>query len=168
MVYFTVLISSAKGWLNETRFVAGNIGRLFASDILRVSAGGIGLFLRTERRLCGCLYGILIIAESVEDKEVVEVAEIEEAGVEAEVGVLFAASRDIIGVGISAFGGLGVDGPRTVGSYALLNVFLTVGETAESVSNLRLEPEPLPKVNDCGGASEVFNESFGRAGLRCI
>jgi len=73
-----------------------------------------------------------------------------------------------MGVDTSTFECLGVDGPLEAGSYALLNVFLIVGDTAERVSNLRLDPEPFPKVNDCGGASEVFNESFGRADERGI
>jgi hypothetical protein len=45
------------------------------------------------------------------------------------------------------------------GLYALLKVFLLVGDEAESVSSRRLV-DPLPKVTE--GAPVVFNESLGR------
>lgn len=79
-VYFTVLISSSNGVRNETRFETENNG--LAGAIFRGNKCLAGLFARTDFRLCGCLYGIEMVTESV------EVAEVRvEEGVEAEFGV---------------------------------------------------------------------------------
>jgi hypothetical protein len=52
-VYLTVLISSSRGVRKETLFSAGKRGREAA--ILRGIMFCAGLFVRMERRLCGCL-----------------------------------------------------------------------------------------------------------------
>lgn len=83
IVYLTVLISSSSGARKDTRFVAGNIGR-DADAMARGRIVGTGLFERMEVRLCATLYGTLIVAESLEEVEVVEFDPI----VDAELGVL--------------------------------------------------------------------------------
>lgn len=78
-VYLTFLISSSSGVRKETFFSAGNSG--LAAAILRGSSARAGLLERIEVRLWGCLYGITMVAESVE-------ADVrDEDGVAAELGV---------------------------------------------------------------------------------
>jgi len=62
MVYFTVVISSSSGIRNETRFSAGNMG--LEEAILRGIIDLAGLLASIEARLCGCLYGIDMVADS--------------------------------------------------------------------------------------------------------
>lgn len=77
-VYLTVVISSSSGVRKDTRFSAGNRGR---DAILRGASARAGLLDRIEVRLWGCLYGITMVAESVE-------AEVRpEESVDAELGV---------------------------------------------------------------------------------
>lgn len=77
-VYFTVVISSSSGVRKDTRFSAGNRGR---EAILRGASERAGLLDSIEVRLWGCLYGITMVAESVE-------AEVRpEDRVDAELGV---------------------------------------------------------------------------------
>lgn len=64
MVYFVVLISSSSGVRKDTRFSAGNMG--LEEVILRGMIDLAGLLASIETRLCGCLYGIDIVAESCE------------------------------------------------------------------------------------------------------
>lgn len=52
-VYLVVVISSSSGVRNETRFSAGNMGRL--EPILRGIIERAGLLERIEARLWGCL-----------------------------------------------------------------------------------------------------------------
>ena len=80
-VYLTVLISSSSGVRNETRFSAGNMGR--AGAILRGIIDLAGLLARIEARLCGCLYGIEMVADSLEADVRVEESVDAELGVEA-------------------------------------------------------------------------------------
>jgi hypothetical protein len=92
-VYFSVLISSSNGVRNDTRFGTENMG--LAGAILRGRNGRAGLLERIEFRLWGCLYGIVIVAESVEvDVEL-------DSGVQAELGVeaLEVSSEEVIKVG---------------------------------------------------------------------
>jgi hypothetical protein len=79
-VYLTVLISSSKGVRKDTFFSAGNSGR--AGAILRGIKSRAGLFVRMETRLCGCLYGIRMVADSFEEADVRA-----DESVEAELGV---------------------------------------------------------------------------------
>jgi hypothetical protein len=64
MVYFTVVISSSSGVRKETRFSAGNMG--LEEVILRGIIDLAGLLANIETRLCGCLYGIDMVADSCE------------------------------------------------------------------------------------------------------
>lgn len=61
-VYRTVVISSSRGLLKETRFSAGNMGRVEA--ILRGATARAGLLERMEVTWWGCLYGTTLTAES--------------------------------------------------------------------------------------------------------
>lgn len=82
MVYLTVTISSSSGVRNDTRFVAGKSG--LADAILRVRTSAMGLFDSIEGRLCASLYGIRMVADSVDDADEADVAD----AVDAELGVL--------------------------------------------------------------------------------
>jgi hypothetical protein len=75
-VYLTVLISSSKGVRKDTRFSAGNMGR---ETILR---GTMRLLERIELRLWGCLYGMVLLEDSLEAD-----VRVDEERVEAESGV---------------------------------------------------------------------------------
>jgi hypothetical protein len=85
------------------------------------------------------LYGIDIVAESVE----VEVEQ--DDGVQAELGVeaLEVSSEEVIMAG-SCFDLFKPGAAEAGASYALLKVLRAVGETALSVSSRKLEP--FPKV----------------------
>lgn len=91
MVYLTVTISSSSGIRNETRFVAGNSGRL-EDAILRVRTSAMGLLDSMDGRLCASLYGIRMVTDSVDDADEADVAD----AVDAELGVL---ASSCIGVG---------------------------------------------------------------------
>lgn len=84
-VYLTVLISSSNGVRNDTRFSAGNIG---LEVILR---GTMRLLTRMELRLCGCLYGIVLLADSLEAD-----VSVDEDRVEAESGVQMLAGFEVV------------------------------------------------------------------------
>ena len=90
-VYFTVLISSSNGVRNDTLFSAGNSG--LAEAILRDNKGA-GLLVKMDRRLCGCLYGMLMVADSAEAEVRVEDRVEAELGVEALLGDLQLLSID--------------------------------------------------------------------------
>jgi len=64
MVYLTLVMSSSNGVRKDTRFSAGNMGREEA--ILRGIIDLAGLLARMDARLCGCLYGIEMVADSWE------------------------------------------------------------------------------------------------------
>ena len=83
MVYLTVLISSSSGVRKDTCFSAGNMGR---EAILR---GTMRLLVRMELRLWGCLYGIVLLADSLEAE-----VRVDEDSVEAESGVHMLAGAD--------------------------------------------------------------------------
>ena len=144
-VYLTVLISSSSGVRKDTRFSAGNMG---LEVILR---GTIRLLERMELRLWGCLYGIVLLANSLEAD-----VSVDEERVEAESGVhMLAGFEVVLLISRRSFAG-GPGGGATkvfsvldvfvvvVGSYALLKVLRTVGDTALSVS--RRNEAPLPKM----------------------
>jgi hypothetical protein len=80
-VYLVVLISSSSGVRKDTRFSAGNMGRLEA--ILRGIIDRAGLFESIEVRLWGCLYGIVIVADSLDADVSVDESVDAELGVEA-------------------------------------------------------------------------------------
>jgi hypothetical protein len=63
-VYFTVVISSSRGVRKETLFSAGNSG--LDEVIFRGASERARLLERIEVKLWGCLYGITMVAESVE------------------------------------------------------------------------------------------------------
>jgi hypothetical protein len=115
--------------------------------ILRGIIDLAGLLASTETRLCGCLYGIEVVADSCE----AEVSADER--VDAELGVVAA---------LVAFGMLlsmesrGFEG-RSRAGYALENVLTLVGETALRVSRRRLAPLPKLRV-----VLTVLMESLGR------
>lgn len=148
-VYLTVLISSSNGVRKETRFSAGNMGR---DAILR---GTIRLLVRMELRLWGCLYGIVLLADSLEADVR---AEDEEDRVEAESGVHTLVGFEMVVLLLMSRRNLagGPGGGATyvlsvldvfvvvVGSYALLKVLRTVGEAALRVS--RRSEAPFPKT----------------------
>lgn len=79
-VYFTVVISSSRGVRNDTFFAAGNMGR--EAVILLGRSDSTGLLESIEGRLCVSLYGIRMVAESLEEAEVEP-----EENVDAEFGV---------------------------------------------------------------------------------
>jgi hypothetical protein len=81
-VYLIVVISSSSGVRKDTRFSAGNMGRDAA--ILRDIIECTGLLASIETRLCGCLYGIEMVADSCDSCEVDVTAE---DSVDAELGV---------------------------------------------------------------------------------
>ena len=162
-VYLTVLISSSKGVRKETRFSAGNMGR---EAILR---GTIRLLVRMELRLWGCLYGIVLLADSLEAD-----VRVEEDRVEAESGVHMLAGVGVVVLVLMSRRNLagGPGGGATyvlrvldvfvvvLGSYALLKVLRTVGEAALRVS--RRSEAPLPKTRGWW----VLTVSFGRCDRR--
>jgi hypothetical protein len=78
-VYLVVVISSSSGVRKDTRFSAGNMGRLEA--ILRGNIARAGLFESMDARLWGCLYGMEMVADSVDADVSVD------ASVDAELGV---------------------------------------------------------------------------------
>lgn len=82
-VYLTVVTSSSSGVRKETCLAAGNIGRV--GPILRDIIDLAGLFARMEITLCGCLYGRVRGADSV-DADV----SADETVVDAELGVVAA------------------------------------------------------------------------------
>ena len=144
-VYLTVLISSSSGVRNDTRFSAGNMG---LEAILR---GTIRLLTSIELRLCGCLYGIVLLADSLEAD-----VSVDDERVEAESGVQMLVGFDVVlPISRRSFaGGPGGGAMKVfnvfdvfvvvVGSYALLNVLRTVGDAALSVSSRN--DAPLPKM----------------------
>jgi len=67
MIYLTVLISSSSGDRKDTRFTAGNIGR--PRDFLGESVDCTGLFVRIDDNVRESLYGIRVVAESVDEAE---------------------------------------------------------------------------------------------------
>ncbi|KAL1606766.1 hypothetical protein SLS60_004173 [Paraconiothyrium brasiliense] len=87
-VNFTVLISSSSGVRKDTRFSAGNNG--LAAAILR----GFGPLESMERTLCGCLYGMMLVAESVEADVRADDSVDAELGVDALFGALQLLSMD--------------------------------------------------------------------------
>ena len=165
-VYFVVLISSASGARNATFFAAGNIGLDCANDIVRVRARGRGPLVRMEVTLNGSLYGISEDRESIVELEEIDAAEDEalsavsagsgswmHEGVDGD-SVGTATTSVARGVSVGFFGF--VPDARS-GFCAFRNVFLVVGDVAESVSNLKLV-EPLPEI---GATLDVFSDSFG-------
>lgn len=84
-VYLTVVISSSNGVRKDTRFSAGNMG---LEAILR---GTIRLLTRIELRLWGCLYGIVLLADSLEAD-----VRVDEDRVEAESGVQMLAGFEVV------------------------------------------------------------------------
>jgi len=62
------------------------MGRLWLTDILRRSVGGIGLFTRMEVTVCDALYGITPESEKVEADDT-----------EDETGVLASAGSGVVG-----------------------------------------------------------------------
>jgi len=140
MVYLTVLISSSNGVRKDTLFSAGNMGRTGA--ILR-EVNGTGLLARIDLRLWGCLYGMVMVAESLEADVSVD------ERVEAELGVdVVLSSLQLLSIDRRGFDRRPRAGAAEAGgSYALEKVLRTVGETALRVSSRRLEP--LPKVRTC-------------------
>ena len=81
-VYLVVVISSSSGVRKDTRFSAGNMGRLEA--ILRGNIERAGLFESMDARLWGCLYGIEMVADSVEADVSVDESVDAELGVDVE------------------------------------------------------------------------------------
>jgi hypothetical protein len=144
-MYLTLVISSSSGVRKDTRFSAGNMG--LEEVILRGIIDRAGLLASIEARLCGCLYGMEMVADSCEEADVSA-----DERVDAELGVVEA---------LVAFGTLllmertGFEG-RSMAGYALEKVLTLVGETALRVSSRRLAP--LPKLRGV----DVLTESFGR------
>lgn len=154
-VYLTLTISSTRGVRKDTLFSAGNRGRI---DILRMFARGSGLFARTELSTCDIEYGI--VAELHVDAELAELTE-DELGVLASVASASSVSSEIDCAELSMHN-RGLTG-RPVGtcglpsgSYPFAKVLIAVGDTADSVSNRKLEP--FPNVLAC----DVLRESLGR------
>jgi hypothetical protein len=81
MVYLTVTISSSSGVRNDTFFSAGKSG--LDAVIFRGASERARLLERIEVRLWGCLYGIVIVAESVEAEVSPDESVEAEPGVEA-------------------------------------------------------------------------------------
>jgi hypothetical protein len=81
-VYLVVVMSSSSGVRKDTRFSAGNMGRLEA--ILRGNIERAGLFESMEARLWGCLYGIEMVADSAEADVSVDESVDAELGVDVE------------------------------------------------------------------------------------
>lgn len=165
-VYLTVLISSSKGVRKDTRFSAGNMGR---EAILR---GTMRLLARMELRLWGCLYGIVQLAESLDADVSVDEDRVEaESGVQmlmlAGVGVVVLMSRRSFagGPGGGAMKVLSVLEVLVVvvGSYALLKVLRTVGETVLSVS--RRNEAALPKTRGWWVLTVNLGRCDGREGI---
>lgn len=84
-MYLTVLISSSNGVRKDTRFSAGNMG---LEVILR---GTIRLLESIELRLWGCLYGIVLLDDSLEAD-----VRVDEERVEAESGVHMLAGFGVV------------------------------------------------------------------------
>lgn len=147
-VYLTVVISSSSGVRKETRFSAGNMGREAA--ILRGIIERAGLLVSTETRLWGCLYGIVVVADSCE-------ADVRaDERVEAELGVVDVEAGPLVAFGmLLSMERRGLDG-RSRAEYALEKVLMWVGETALSVSSRR--EAPFPKLRGW----EVLTDSLGR------
>jgi hypothetical protein len=103
-VYLVVLISSSSGVRKDTRFSAGNMGRLEA--ILRGINDRAGLLESIETRLWGCLYGIEMLADSLEADVSVDESVDAELGVEA----LFGAEK------LLSIESCGLDGRFRVGA----------------------------------------------------
>lgn len=80
MMYLTLVISSSNGVRKDTRFSAGNMG--LEEAILRGIIDLAGLLASIDVRLCGCLYGIDIVADSWEE------AVSADESVDAELGVV--------------------------------------------------------------------------------
>ena len=162
-VYLTVLISSSSGVRKDTRFSAGNIG---LEAILR---GTIRLLTRIELRLWGCLYGIVLLADSLEADVSVDERVEAESGVQMLVGfevALLISRRNFAGGpgggATKVFNVLDVF-VVVVGSYALLNVLRTVGDAALSVSSLN--DAPLPKMRGWWVLTVSLGRCEGREGI---
>lgn len=165
-VYLMVLISSSSGVRNETCFCVGNMGR---EAILR---GTIRLLDRIELRLCGCLYGIVLLADSLEADVS---AEDDEESVEAESGVqmLVETGVELLMSRRSFAGGPGGGATKVLrvlevfvvvfGSYALLKVLRTVGDAALRVSSRR--EAPFPKTRGWWVLTDSLGRCEGRVGI---
>ena len=164
IVYFSVVISSVSGARNATFFAVGNIGRDCAKFRLWAPTLGRGLFVKIEVTLYASLYGTdadrdpMVDTESAELAVCIVVSECSEADGDDDL-VSFALMLDVARV--DNVGRLGREpGVFTLdsSSCALLKVFRTVGEVAESVSSRRLVAF-LPNVD---GRIVVLSESLGR------
>jgi hypothetical protein len=80
-MYLTLVISSSSGVRKDTRFSAGNMG--LEEVILRGIIDRAGLLASIEARLCGCLYGMEMVADSCEEADVSA-----DERVDAELGVV--------------------------------------------------------------------------------
>jgi hypothetical protein len=163
-VYFSVVISSVSGARNATFFAVGNIGRDCAKVRLWAPTFGRGLLVKIEVTLYASLYGTdtdrdpMVETESAELAVCIVVSECSEADGDADL-ISFALMLDVARVdNVGRLGREpGVFTPDS-SSCALLKVFRTVGEVAESVSSRRLVAF-LPNVD---GKIVVLSDSLGR------
>ncbi len=155
-VYLTVVISSSSGVRKDTRFVAGNMGREGA--ILRGESNLAGLLVRMDVKWWGCLYGMEMVADSLDAEVSVE------DRVDAESGVLaqFALEK-LLSMESCGLAGRWRAGAVEGCSWALEKVLRTVGETALRTSRRRLVA--FPRMRGCW----VLMDSLGRwESGRCI
>jgi hypothetical protein len=164
IVYRSVVMSSVSGARKATFLAAGNIGLVCANVLLWIPALGSGLLVKIDVTLYASLYGTDVDNEPIVDTEVAEqavddvVSECSEAAGDNDL-VSFALMLDV--ARLDNVGRLGLEpGTLTLGSSscALLKVFRTVGDVAESVSSRRLVAF-LPNVD---GRLVVLSDSFGR------
>jgi hypothetical protein len=164
MVYRSVVISSVSGARNATFFAVGNIGRDCEKVFLWTPTLGKGLFVKIDVMLYASLYGTAADKDPIVDTESAELAvcivvsECSETDGDDEL-VSFALMLDV--ARFDNVGRLGRE-PGTLtpdsSSCALLKVFLTVGDVAESVSSRRLVAF-LPNVD---GKIVVLSDNLGR------
>lgn len=164
MVYLSVVMSSVSGARKATFFAVGNIGRDCAKFLLWTPTLGIGLFVKIDVALYASLYGTEADKEPIVDTESAELAvddvvsDWSEAAGDDDLksfAVMLVVAR------LDNVGRLGLEpGALTLysSSCALLKVFRTVGDVAESVSSRRLVAF-LPNVE---GRLVVLSDSLGR------
>jgi hypothetical protein len=157
-VYFSFLISSVSCVSNATFLAVENMGFDWEQSRRALLVRGRGPLERIDVVLCASLYGTTAGRESVVDVEVADEAVdgtskiVEDDAWSQAEGSVDMDNEDNAGL---------CDRPPGVfssSSCALLNVFLIVGEVAESVSSLRLVAF-LPKV---AGKDDVLSDSLGR------
>jgi len=140
-------MSSVSGARKDTLLAAGNSGRFAVLDIL--VTGGSGELTKQDFMLCATLYGTTRVEDSEEDDTVLEVLD----SVDAELGDLSSGWDGEVGVSGSTPATMVLSESLEVGAFegagsVLLNVFRTVGDIAERVSNRSPEHPtlPFPKV----------------------